>query len=57
MQAAFEGKKTKTVQAYVYLGGDAGGEAVKKEIGSDLQYFSVNIELGVRLSLTTVNDT
>jgi len=27
MQAAFEGKKTKTVQAYVYLGGDAGGEA------------------------------
>jgi malate dehydrogenase len=47
MQAAFEGKSVKTVQAYINLGADAGGEAVKKEIGADLEYFSVNIQLGV----------
>jgi len=35
------------VQAYIDLGADKGGEAIKKEIGSDLAYFSVNIELGV----------
>lgn len=46
IQAAFEGKKTKTVQAYVSLSADAGGEGIKKEIGSDIEYFSVNIELG-----------
>ena len=49
IQAAFEGKKTKTVQAYVSLSADAGGEGIKKEIGSDIEYFSVNIELGVRI--------
>jgi malate dehydrogenase len=47
LQAAFQGKKTKTVQAYINLSADAGGEQVKKEIGADLEYFSVNIELGV----------
>ncbi|NXD32683.1 MDHM protein, partial [Spelaeornis formosus] len=46
LQAAFGGKKVRTVQAYIDLGADAGGEAVKKEIGADLAYFSVNIELG-----------
>ena len=46
LQAAFNGKAS-TVQAYVDLGADAGGEEVKKEIGTDLGYFSVNIQLGV----------
>jgi len=45
IQAA-AGKSTKTVQAYVYLGADAGGKEVQKEIGADLDYFSVNIKLG-----------
>jgi len=46
LQAAFQGKSVKTVQAYVNLGADAGGQAVQKEIGADLEYFSVNIKLG-----------
>jgi len=45
LQAA-AGKKVKTVQAYIFLGAEAGGEEVKKEIGADLDYFSVNIALG-----------
>jgi len=48
IQAAFGKEKPPTIQAYVFLGAEAGGEAVKKEIGADLDYFSVNIELGVR---------
>ena len=47
LQAAFGGKKVKTVQAYIDLEADAGGKSVQKEIESDLGYFSVNIELGV----------
>jgi malate dehydrogenase len=47
LQAAFNGKSS-TVQAYVHLGADAGGEEVKKEIGTELDYFSVNVQLGVR---------
>ncbi|WVO14347.1 malate dehydrogenase, NAD-dependent [Cryptococcus depauperatus] len=46
LQAAFGSKKGKVVQSYVYLGADAGGDGIKKEIGSDLDYFSVNVELG-----------
>lgn len=46
LEAAFGVGKVKPVQAYVFLGADAGGEAVKKEIGADIDYFSVNIELG-----------
>jgi len=47
IQAAFGGKKVKTVQAYISLDADAGGADIKKEIGSDIEYFSVNIQLGV----------
>lgn len=47
LQAAFNGKSS-TVQAYVHLSADAGGEEVKKEIGTGLDYFSVNVQLGVR---------
>lgn len=47
LQAAFGSKKSKTVQAYVDLSAESGGEGIKKEIGSDLGYFSVNITLGV----------
>jgi hypothetical protein len=46
LQAAFNGKSS-TVQAYVHLSAESGGEAIKKEIGSDLDYFSVNVQLGV----------
>ncbi|WWC73718.1 malate dehydrogenase, NAD-dependent [Kwoniella pini CBS 10737] len=46
IDAAFGGKKGKIVQAYINLSADAGGDAIKKEIGADLDYFSVNIELG-----------
>ncbi|WVQ79200.1 malate dehydrogenase, NAD-dependent [Cryptococcus sp. DSM 104549] len=46
LQAAFGGQKGKVVQSYVFLGADAGGEGIKKEIGKDLDYFSVNVELG-----------
>ncbi|KAK6908477.1 malate dehydrogenase, NAD-dependent [Kwoniella mangroviensis CBS 10435] len=46
IDAAFGGKKGKIVQSYINLAADAGGEAIKKEIGADLDYFSVNIELG-----------
>ncbi|EIW71518.1 hypothetical protein TREMEDRAFT_73330 [Tremella mesenterica DSM 1558] len=45
LEAAFGGK-SKVVQAYVYLGADSGGAAVQKEIGTELEYFSVPIELG-----------
>ncbi|WWC92781.1 malate dehydrogenase, NAD-dependent [Kwoniella dendrophila CBS 6074] len=46
IDAAFGGKKGKVVQAYINLSADAGGDAIKKEISSDVEYFSVNIELG-----------
>ena len=47
LNAAFGGKKQKVVQAYVDLAAAPGGEEVKKEIGADLSFFSVNLELGV----------
>ena len=46
-----------TVQAYVSLGADSGGEAIKKEIGADLEYFSVNIQLGVSSALSRTLNT
>ncbi|WVQ96022.1 malate dehydrogenase, NAD-dependent [Kwoniella sp. CBS 9459] len=46
LDAAFGGKKGKVVQSYIDLGAEAGGEGIKKEIGSDLSFFSVNVELG-----------
>lgn len=47
LQAAYGSQKGKVVQSYVFLGADAGGKEIKKEIGADLDYFSVNVELGV----------
>lgn len=47
LQAAYGSQKGKVVQSYVSLGADAGGKEIKKEIGADLDYFSVNVELGV----------
>ncbi|AAW44706.1 hypothetical protein CNBG1650 [Cryptococcus deneoformans B-3501A] len=46
LQAAYGSQKGKVVQSYVFLGADAGGNEVKKEISADLDYFSVNVELG-----------
>lgn len=45
LQAAFNGKKT-VVQSYIDLESAPGGAAIKKEIGADVAYFSVNVELG-----------
>lgn len=45
LQAAFAGK-TLVTQSYIDLNAAAGGEDIKKEIGADLAYFSVNVELG-----------
>ena len=53
IQAA-AGKTGKVVQAYVNLAADAGGQAIQKEIGADLEYFSVNIKLGVGDTCKTV---
>jgi len=53
LQAAFNGKSS-TVQAYVHLSAESGGEAIKKEIGTDLDYFSVNVQLGVSSLLLSV---
>lgn len=52
IQAAFGGKKVRTVQAYIDLSAEQGGENIKKEIGADLGYFSVNIQLGVSRACT-----
>lgn len=46
IQAAFAGKTT-VVQSYIDLEAAPGGKGVQQEIGSDLAYFSVNVELGV----------
>ncbi|WVO21573.1 malate dehydrogenase, NAD-dependent [Cryptococcus decagattii] len=46
LQAAYGSQKGKVVQSYVFLGADAGGKEIKKEIGAELDYFSVNVELG-----------
>ncbi|ETW79906.1 NAD-dependent malate dehydrogenase [Heterobasidion irregulare TC 32-1] len=44
---ALNGEKGIVAPSYVHLSADkAGGDAVKKEIGQDLDYFSSNIEIG-----------
>lgn len=59
--AAFEGKKGVVAPSYVYV---ADHKDVQKEIGQDLAFFSVPVELGVRsrsrlrsLSLSRVHPT
>jgi hypothetical protein len=47
LRAAFGGEKGLVAPSYVFLGAEAGGAAVQKEIGADLAYFSARIELGV----------
>lgn len=50
---ALNGEKGIVAPSYVHLSADkAGGDAVKKEIGQDLDYFSSNIEIGVSCNLT-----
>ena len=45
---ALNGQKGIIAPSFVSLTADpAGGEALKKEIGADLEYFSAPIELGV----------
>jgi malate dehydrogenase len=47
---ALKGEKSIVVPTFVHLSADsAGGEALKKEIGKELDYFSARIELGVCL--------
>ncbi|KAI5823868.1 malate dehydrogenase [Schizophyllum commune Tattone D] len=44
---AINGKSGIIAPTYVHLSADkAGGDAIKKEIGRDLEYFSSNVELG-----------
>lgn len=51
---ALKGESGIIAPSYVNLTADAaGGEALKKEIGKDLEYFSARIQLGVSL-LTVV---
>jgi hypothetical protein len=45
---ALKGEKGIVVPSYVNLEAAAGGKDVKGEIGADLEYFSVPVELGVR---------
>lgn len=45
---AVKGEKGLVAPSYVNLSADpSGGDAVKKEIGADLDYFSAPVELGV----------
>jgi malate dehydrogenase len=45
---AIKGEKGIVAPSYVNLAADkSGGDALKKDIGKDLEYFSANIELGV----------
>lgn len=45
---ALNGEKGIVAPSYVHLAADAaGGAAVKKEIGKELDYFSARVELGV----------
>jgi malate dehydrogenase len=47
ISAAFEGKTGVVEPSYVYIKGNTvGGAAIKNEIGEDLEYFSVPVELG-----------
>lgn len=47
---ALNGEKGIVAPTYVNLAADkTGGDALKKEIGQDLEYFSTNVEIGVRL--------
>ena len=47
---AINGKSGIIAPTYVHLSADkAGGDAIKKEIGRDLEYFSSNVELGVSI--------
>jgi malate dehydrogenase len=46
---ALKGEKGIVAPSYVHLEADkANGDALKKEIGQDLEYFSANVEIGVR---------
>lgn len=46
---ALKGEKGLVAPSYVHLSADkTGGDALKKEIGKDLDYFSAPVEIGVR---------
>lgn len=48
---ALKGEKGIVVPTFVSLESDpAGGAALKKELGADLEFFSANVELGVCLA-------
>lgn len=45
---AIKGETGIVAPSYVNLAADkSGGDALKKEIGKDLEYFSANVEIGV----------
>lgn len=46
---AIGGEKGIVVPSYVHLSADkVGGEGLVKEVGKELEYFSANVEIGVR---------
>lgn len=50
---ALKGEKGIVAPTFVHLSADhAGGDALKKEIGKDLEFFSAPVELGVRASVS-----
>lgn len=52
---ALKGEKGLTAPSYVSLSADpAGGAALAKELGQELEFFSSVVELGVRLRLHIV---
>lgn len=51
---ALKGEKGVVAPTFVNLAADpSGGETLKKELGKDVEYFSANVELGVRLDLSS----
>ena len=53
---AIKGETGITAPTYVNLTSDpSGGEALKKELGKEIEYFSSVVELGVSLVLSSFN--
>jgi malate dehydrogenase len=54
---ALKGEKGIVAPSFVALSADpAGGAALSKELGADLEFFSSNVELGVRTGYSRLED-
>ena len=52
---AINGEKGIVAPTYIALSAEAGGADVQKEIGKDVEYFSVKTELGVSFVLCNLS--